>query len=110
MRPMYQDPSSSSTLSQIVITSRKQSLGQGNVFTRICYSVHRVEGVSVRGGLSPPPHTLDRETPWTETPLYGKERVVRILLECILVHDCTRRVHQCSKTRDRASHREQEQF
>ena len=32
---------------------------------------------------------LDRgplaETPWTETPLYGKEWAVRILLECVLV-------------------------
>ena len=42
------------------------------------------EGVSVRETL------LDRE-PWTENPLpdrdplYGKERAVRILLECILV-------------------------
>ena len=28
------------------------------------------------------------ETPQTETPLYAKERAVRILLECTLVDSC----------------------
>ena len=34
----------------VVITARKRSLEQGNVFTRVCHSVH---GVSVQGGLCP---------------------------------------------------------
>ena len=60
----------------IIITARKRSLRQGNVFTRVCHSVHRGE-VSVRG-------VSVRETPGQRHP-YGKERTARILLECILV-------------------------
>ena len=30
-----------------VITARKQSLGQGNIFTPVCHSVHRGEGACV---------------------------------------------------------------
>ena len=59
-----------------VITVRKRSWGQGNVFTAVCHSVHRVEGVSltvILPGQNPPPWTdrdpLDRDTTWTETPL-----------------------------------------
>ena len=36
-----------------IFTARKRSLGQGNVFTRVCHSVYRGEGVCVRGGLHP---------------------------------------------------------
>ena len=86
------------------ITARKRSVGQGNIFTGICLSTGG-------GGLldrdrDPPDRDHRTETPWTETPLdkdpldrdprtetssldrdppYGKERAVRILLECILV-------------------------
>ena len=46
--------------------------------------LHLSASISVHGGVSL------KETPWTETPpeqrpLYSKERVIRILLECILV-------------------------
>ena len=41
-------------------------------------------GVSVRCGGG----GLCQGDPWTEIPLYGKERVVCILLECILVFTC----------------------
>ena len=58
------------------------SLGQGNVFTRVCHSVHRGEGVSVRGTETPPGQ---RPSNGQRTPLYSKERAVCILLECILV-------------------------
>ena len=76
-----------------IFTARKQSLGQGNVFTRVCHSVHRGEGVFVCvcvGASLPDRETpLNRdprtETPRTETPPYGKERTVLILLECILI-------------------------
>ena len=55
-----------------LITARKRSSGQGNIFTSICLSTG--EGASIHGGsLSGRP------------PLYDKERAVRILLECILV-------------------------
>ena len=57
------------------ITACKRSLREGNVFTPVCQSFcSQGEGVSLTE-----PHNR------TETPLYGKERVVRILLECILV-------------------------
>ena len=85
-----------------IITTRKRSLGQGNVFTHGCPSVHGggslydvtsclvawshvpSRGVSVsgpmflRGGLCQG-EPLDRDPP------YGEEWAVRILLECILV-------------------------
>ena len=67
--------------------------GESNVFTHICHSVHRGEGVSV-GGVSL------TETPCTETSrtLYGKEREVRILLECILVrHTFCWKLHENEK-------------
>ena len=83
-------------------------MGQGYVFIRVCDSVHRGEGVSVfvlggrvsvLGGLCPgglcPRESLSggslsrdlcsREVSVKETPLYGNERAVRILLEWILV-------------------------
>ena len=40
------------------------------------------------------------ETPQTETPLYGKERAARILLECILVSSNLRRIHEDSNRKN----------
>ena len=81
---------------ELIFTARKRSLGQGNVFTGMCRSFcsHGGKGSLSGGGLldrDPPTETSWTETPWTETPpalrppLYGKERAVSILLECILV-------------------------
>ena len=73
---------------EIIITARKQNLGQGNVFTCICHSVHKGKGSLSRRGLldrealdrgpvergtpeqRPPEQRplLDRDPPWTETP------------------------------------------
>ena len=36
----------------LIFTARKRSLGQGNVFTPVCHSVH-MGGVCIRGGLHP---------------------------------------------------------
>ena len=78
----------------------KQSFGQGNIFTGVYLSTR---GVSVQGGFpdrdpwqrpsrqrAPQDTALDRDSPGQRPPvqrphLYGKERAVRILLECILV-------------------------
>ena len=59
-----------------IITTRKRSLGQGNVFTCLSFCP--------QGGLCPE-GSLSRGVSVREIPLYGKERKVRILLECILV-------------------------
>ena len=66
-----------------IITARKRSLGQGNIFTNVCSSVQG-EGVCIQeGGLhrggwaDPPPNQILWDT--------ANDRVVRILLECILV-------------------------
>ena len=64
-----------------IFTARKRSLGQGNVFTRMCHSVHRGKGVSVAGEGS----ILGRPPPQTEITQYSKERAVHILLECFLL-------------------------
>ena len=70
-------------------TARKRSLGQSNVFTRVCHSVQR--RVSVQRGRGSCPGGLCRgglcrgDPPRRETHPYGKELAVRILLECILV-------------------------
>ena len=63
----------------LIFTARKRSLGQGTVLTPVCHSVHR-RGVSVKEGGS-----LSVWVSVRETPPCGKERAVRILLECILV-------------------------
>ena len=56
-----------------IITARKRSLWQGDIFTGMYQSFcPQGEGVS-----------LTETSLWTKTP--GKERAVRILLECILV-------------------------
>ena len=57
----------------IIITARKRSLGQGNMFTPVCHSVHR--GVPGPGGF------WSWGVPGGEPPLWA----VYILLECILV-------------------------
>ena len=61
-----------------IADSPQTKLREGNVFTPVCDSVHKmggslsegssVQGVSVR-----------------ETPMYGKERAICILLECFLL-------------------------
>ena len=92
-----------------VFTARKRSLEQGNIFTGLELSVHRGRGITDR---DPPPErdppwtktllyrdhlsltettpgqrplTLTPPPPWTEIPLYGKERKVRILLEFLFL-------------------------
>ena len=84
------------------ITARKRSLGQGNVFTPLCHSVHRGDlcpsihhrshdqgglcpgGSLPRGSLSRRGQSLSRGVSSRETPP-SNEWAVRILLECILV-------------------------
>ena len=38
-----------------LFTTRKRSLGQGNIFTPVCHSVHGGGSVSVHAGIPPPP-------------------------------------------------------
>ena len=76
-----------------IVTARKRSLGQGNMFTPVCHSVHRggVRGCSrggrvwlIRGACVAAP---GGGRAW-DTTRYGdavNERAVRILLECILL-------------------------
>ena len=72
-----------------IITARKRSLGQGNIFISVCHSVHR-------GGVPDQVHP-----PWDQagTPPRSRlrhtvnARAVRILLECILVGNiCTQQI------------------
>ena len=70
-----------------IITTRKRSLGQGNVFTCLSFCPQggvSVQRVSVQRGLCLERY-LSRPVSVREIPLYCKERAVRILLECILV-------------------------
>ena len=87
----------------LIFTIRKRSFGQGNVFYtcllfcsqgRLCQGV--LESLDIdpprkTSGQTPPGQTpfWTETLPWAETPRtktpYGKERAVRILLECILV-------------------------
>ena len=87
-------------ISYCIITARKRSLGQGNIFTPVCHSVHRggrawllwgghawsLGGMRGRSGgvcvVAPGGCAWD-------TTRHGdtvNERAVRILLECILVN------------------------
>ena len=45
---------------EVIITTRKQSLGQGNIFAPVCHSVHR-------GGEIPDPPG-SRHPPWEQNP------------------------------------------
>ena len=91
------------------ITARKRSLGQGNIFTPVCHSVHG-GSASVHAWMPPPRtrHPPIADTPWEQIPpsrhpplpplgadtppkesMLGdmvNERAVRILLECNLVY------------------------
>ena len=57
------------SLQIVFITTRKRSLGQGNIFTPVCHSVHRGGGVPGRytppGQVHPPRQV---HPPWTGTP------------------------------------------
>ena len=75
-----------------IFTARKRSLGQGNIFTLVCHSVHGGGGVCLsacwdtRTPPSRPPQ--DQAPPLREQSMLGdtvNERAVRILLECNLV-------------------------
>ena len=81
------------TCTKIHLYRPQTKLREGNVFTHVCDSVYsEVESVSRRvsvwGGLCPGGlyrgGSLSRKTT-QQRPSYGKERVVCILLECILV-------------------------
>ena len=74
-------------MSKCLFTAHKRSLWQGNIFTSVC---PQREGVFLTE--TPPLRTETprqrpsrQRPPWIETPLYGKEQAVHILLECILV-------------------------
>ena len=80
---------------ETIFTTRKRSLGQGNVFIPVCDSVHR-RGVCLIACWDTPSwadtplgkHSLGRHTPWTDTsPLLDtvNKQAVHILLECTLV-------------------------
>ena len=89
----------------LIITARKRSSGQGNIFAPVCHSVHRGVCLSAcwdtpqrEPPLSRRPPSPAKETPCQgdppakETPPTTKEtprrlllRAIRILVECILV-------------------------
>ena len=64
----------------LLITARKWSLGQGNVFTPVCDSVHGGGCIPAYNRADNPP----RQDPRILRDTVNK-RAVRILLECILV-------------------------
>ena len=85
--------SENSAIDVSVITACKRSLGQGNLFTGVSYSVPSgvcIQGIYIPGGL----HLGGLHSGgWLQTPspIHGilrdtvNERTVHILLECILV-------------------------
>ena len=83
-------------LDLLIFTARKQSLGQGNIFTPVCHSVHRggawagtpssryIPPGAGTPTLPPPP---SRYTPGSSAcwEMQAHNQAVHILLECILV-------------------------
>ena len=57
-----------------VFTARRRSLGQGNVFTPVCHSVHR--GVGLPNPL--PDTDPPRQTPWMQTSLGWTDPPIQI--------------------------------
>ena len=73
-----------------LITARKRSLGQGNVFTPVCLFTGGIciQGVSASGGVCIWGVCIQgcwTDPPFSDTTDIVNERAVRILLECILV-------------------------
>ena len=102
-----------------IVTARKRSLEQGNIFTPVCHSVHRgrgllpggglVQGGLVRGGSGPGGLCLLQEgacsggvsapggvCAWWRPPRRLLLRAVRILLECILVSNKLVSSYKCN--------------
>ena len=56
----------------VLITARKRSLGQSNIFTPVCHSVHSGGSASVHAGIPPPPpgtrYTPPRDQPHPPGP------------------------------------------
>ena len=52
--------------SYLFITARKRSLGQGNIFTPVCHSVHGGGSASVHDGI--PPFPPDQASPDQSPP------------------------------------------
>ena len=74
-----------------ILTARKRSLGQGNVFTSVC---HSVRGVGWLPNMHHRSHHITEPPPaWCRV----NKRAVRILLECILVIPIDTQVHSCFK-------------
>ena len=94
-----------------LITTRKRSLGQGNIFSSVCqefcsggstWAGTPQAGTPLLGRYTPPGryppgqvHPPGRYTPWQVHPREqcmlgdtGNKRAVRILLDCILVSLC----------------------
>ena len=71
----------------LVVTARKRSLGQDNMFTGVCLSTGGVawSGVAWSGWCLLQGGCLLRGYAWWRTPERPLLRAVRILLECILV-------------------------
>ena len=90
----YSNISISISSEVIIFTTRKRSLGQGNIFTPVCHSVHRGGAWSQEGCLLP-------GGAWWRPFRRLLLRVARILLEWILVDSvsgsCAFSVH-CSHT------------
>ena len=74
-------------LFDMIITARKLSLGQGNIFTSVCHSVHRgwYPSMHCSGGCAIPACLAAGGAWWRPPPGRLLLRAVRILLECILV-------------------------
>ena len=81
-----------------IFTARKQSLGQGNIFSSVCQEFCSREGLSACWDTTPPrpgtPPPKTRHPPGTRHPSPAQcmlgvtvnKRAVCILLECNLVH------------------------
>ena len=70
-----------------IITARKRSFWQGNIFTPVCHSVHSGGGAQ-RGSVPGEVPGPGEGGAWWRPPGWLLLRVVRILLECILVSLC----------------------
>ena len=73
---------------ELLVTARKRSLGQGNMFTGVCLSTGGVPGpgdACSQGGSGPEVVPAPGGVPGGDPPGRLLLRAVRILLECILV-------------------------
>ena len=87
-------PKISLEINRKIFTARKRSLGQGNVFTSVCHSVHRgwclpIACLDTSHRQTPPGRHPPKQTPptsWILRDTFNKRAVLILLHTCLFIY------------------------